>query len=61
MHIDTPDFSLKKVGIRCDWFAYAINYTHMFDELLYNLVNTLPGSSLVLSGPAHPNWRGSIF
>ena len=49
MHTDTPVCSFSKVGIKCDWFAYAINYTHMFDEPPYNLVNTLPVSSLVNS------------
>ena len=49
MHIDTPGYSFSKVGIKFDLFAYAISYTHMFDELPYNLVNPLPGSALLNS------------
>ena len=47
MHIYTPGCSFSKVGIKCDLFAYAMNYTHMLDELPYNLFSTLPGSSLL--------------
>ena len=47
MHIDTPGCSFRKVGIKCDWFADTINYTHMFDELPYHLVKVLGHSSLV--------------
>ena len=47
MHIYNPGCSFRKVGIKCDWFADTINYTHMFDELPYHLVKVLGHSSLL--------------
>ena len=39
MHINTPDFSFRKVGIECDLFAYIIKYTRMFDEVISHFFN----------------------